>query len=396
MIRRLGAETRDMGIVVVTVLVLWVIPLVPVRLAGQSWQTHLCDPGLESVVTPEWLFWLGLLLAAAATVATLLRRRFPIPSFAVALISTLLACVLRLSSDVGVLFGLCFATVAESHGRRSMSRWAVAGCVATLLLCVAQTLHTLDAPHRSPALTVRWGDVYLWFTSDHLMLAVLVLVGSWELGVRSRLLKEQVAREAELAERLRIRREIHDVLSHSLSTIGVRAGVAVQVPGQTKETLLSLLGEIEDDAREGLRELREILDEDSCAPARTLRPVLDQAMHQVRETGAVVLLEDEDGIADQALPPAVALTSQRLIQESLTNTVRHARAKRCWVILARWSAGITVRVVDDGVGVADLRPGHGISGMRERVEQCGGRVSFSNVSEGTGFQVEARIPVGRR
>ncbi|MDO5084314.1 MAG: histidine kinase [Arachnia propionica] len=396
MFRRRGAEARDLLVVVPTVLVLWVLPLVSARLTGRSWQLHLGDQRVEPVPTPEWLFWLGVLLAAAAAVATLLRRRFPIPCFAVALTATLLAGVLWLSSDVGVLFGLCFATVAEHHGRRSMSRWAVAGCVAALVLCVAQALHMIQASNLYLALTVRWGDVYLWFASDHLMLAVLVLVGSWQLGVRSRLLKEQVAREAVLAERLRLRREIHDVLSHSLSTIGVQAGVAVQVPGQTKETLLSLLGEIEHDAREGLRQLREILDEDTCAPDRTLRPALDQAMHQVRATGAVVLLEDGDKIADRALPPAVALTAQRLIQESLTNTVRHARAQHCWITLASWPGGITVRVVDDGVGVADLRPGHGISGMRERVEQCGGRVSFSNVSEGTGFQVEARIPVGRR
>lgn len=394
MFRRRGTEARDLLIVVPTVLVLWVLPLLSARLTGSSWQLHLGDPGAEPVPTPEWLFWLGVLLAAAAAVATLLRRRFPIPCFVVALTATLLAGVLWLSSDVGVLFGLCFAAVAERRGQRSMSRWVVAGCVAGLLLCVAQTIHMLQAPHRFPAWTVRWGDVYLWFASDDLMLAVLVLVGSWELGVRSRSLAEQAAREAELAERLRIRREIHDVLSHSLSTIGVRAGVAVQVDGQSEEALLGLLGEIEQDSREGLRQLREILDADGAAAAGTLGPALEQAMGRVRATGVAVVLEDEDEVAEQLLPNAVLLTVQRLIQEALTNVVRHARARCCLVALEQVPEGISIRVVDDGDGVTELRPGHGITGIRERVEQCGGRVSFGNA--GSGFQVVAHIPTRRQ
>lgn len=395
MIRKVGAEARDLVIVVPTVLVLWIIPLLFVHLAGQSWQTYLGDPWVESVPTPGWLPWIGLLLAAAASVATLLRHRSPVTCFIIALVATLLAYVLRLSSDVGVLFGLCFATAAERYGRRSLSRWAVTGCVAALLLCATQTFHMIQAPHRFPALTVRWGDVYVWFASDHVMLAVLVLVGSWEMGVRSRFLKDQVAREAELAERLRIRHEIHDLLSHSLSTIGVRAGVAAQVKGQTPEALHGLLREIEHDSREGLQRLREILDDDiPVSPRHTLRSALEQVIDRVRATGVVVVLKD-DGTADQPLSAAVALTSQRLIQEALTNTVRHARAQHCWVTLERAPEGIAIRVADDGVGAGELRPGHGLTGMLDRVERCGGRVTFGNVPSGSGFQVEAYIPEGR-
>jgi signal transduction histidine kinase len=200
------------------------------------------------------------------------------------------------------------------------------------------------------------------------------------------------------AERLRIARELHDVVAHSMSMINVQAGVAAHVLEDRPEQAAEALQAIKVASREGLRELRAILnvlrqaDEgEATAPA----PGLDNVT-------SLVAAADQSGVRATAsvvgtprpVPPTVELAAYRVVQESLTNVLRHARARRATVELQYLPEAMIVRVDDDGRALGDdftQGTGAGITGMRERAEALGGTIIAGPKPEG-GWRVEARLP----
>lgn len=249
--------------------------------------------------------------------------------------------------------------------------------------------------------------------------------------------KEVRARQSAAEERLRIARELHDVIGHSLSLINVQSGAALhrhaRRPGETAE-LVSALEAVRASSKDALRELRATLgvlrqaDEEAAprapAPAagagiphQEFQGKLTELVERARTAGLEARLVVE-GARGRLVPPQVGLAAYRIVQESLTNVTRHAGARRVVVTVRYESGDLRVRIEDDGRGApegpedagtgagADADTGggagSGVAGMTERARALGGELTAGNVcgdggGEGSpvlGFRVEARLPLG--
>ncbi|HKA66899.1 MAG TPA: histidine kinase [Solirubrobacterales bacterium] len=212
---------------------------------------------------------------------------------------------------------------------------------------------------------------------------------------------EQMAREREMEgrrriadERVRIARELHDSLGHSLVAINVRAGVSQHIgdPGASSDAL----GEIKDVSANALRDLRSTLDvlrdRGETAPTRPSEGLADlpDLLESVRAGG--VQAESEVEIAGSPIPTTLGQAAFRIVQESLTNVLRHADASRARVAVRVIAGNLDIEVTDDGRASAAAAPGHGLRGMTERAGALGGSIEAGPVAEG--WRVHARLPLG--
>jgi signal transduction histidine kinase len=223
-----------------------------------------------------------------------------------------------------------------------------------------------------------------------------------ELAERTR---EEEARARVADERVRIAREVHDTVAHAIAIVNVQAGVTAHIldkrPERARETLLT----IERTSSQALEELRTILgvlrtDGDGRGPMPGLADV-DELLARAREAGLDVKREDT-GQPPGALPHAVATTAYRIVQESITNVIRHVGPTRVTVGLDFGPQLLAISITDEGrrgepvrsaAGTAGSgQPGRGIRGMRERCELLGGQLDAGPLSAG-GFRVSARIPL---
>jgi signal transduction histidine kinase len=242
-------------------------------------------------------------------------------------------------------------------------------------------------------------------------LAIVVVV--WSLGeaTRSRLVAgEQAAFRAVAQEQARLAREVHDVVAHSVSVMVVQAAAADDVFDARPDAARPALRSIEATGREALAELRRLLAAigPSTEAGAQLRPArtpdldrLDELVDPVRALGLAVDVrrEIEPGLA---VPAAVGQSAYRIVQEALTNTVRHARASRVEVLVRAAAAELEVAVLevsvlDDGrgAGAGADGAGRGLAGMRERAALLGGSLD-AGPAPGGGFRVRALLPVGHR
>ncbi|HEV8555694.1 MAG TPA: sensor histidine kinase [Actinophytocola sp.] len=212
------------------------------------------------------------------------------------------------------------------------------------------------------------------------------------LAARREQAEERSRRLAE-EERLRIAREVHDVVAHSLAMINVQAGVGAHVadrrPEEAKQALLAIKA-ASHTALEDLRATLAVLRSgEGRAPAPSLTRLADLT-EATTAAGLPVQVEGEPG----ELPAPVDSAAYRIVQESLTNAVRHAKAVTgVTVRFARADGSIEIMVDDDGTGSVEPGSGNGLRGMRERAEALGGTLSAGPRAEG-GFQVRARLPLG--
>jgi signal transduction histidine kinase len=210
--------------------------------------------------------------------------------------------------------------------------------------------------------------------------------------------QEQRAREAVNAERARIARELHDVIGHSIAVMGVQAGAVRRVlPAELEEERETLLS-VERTGRDAVTEMQRLLDllrEAGAAPAGAL-PALTQVtrlVEEMRAAGLVIELETEGSLDD--LPPGPALAAYRIVQEGLTNALKHRPDAPVRVVVRRTPALVRIEVLQGGgapVRGADGRVGHGLVGMRERVALYGGTLSTKPGPDG-GFEVRAELPL---
>ncbi|MFI0355242.1 sensor histidine kinase [Actinomadura sp. 9N407] len=201
--------------------------------------------------------------------------------------------------------------------------------------------------------------------------------------------EEEALRRAQ-EERFKIARELHDVTSHTVSLIALHAGVAadaVERAGGPEEARVAL-DVVRTASREALVEMKGVLSVLREDAGRASPPGAGQLRELAGSAGLPVAF-DTVGVR-RALPPAVDLTVYRVVQEALTNTVRHAAATRAAVTLRYETGGVLVRIEDDGRGCQEP-PGHGLTGMRERVAAVGGRLDLGDRPAG-GFQVVAWLP----
>jgi signal transduction histidine kinase len=207
--------------------------------------------------------------------------------------------------------------------------------------------------------------------------------------------QETLRRVAE--ERLRIAREVHDVVGHGLATVTLRAGVADHVAERDPDEVRAALQAIRKISRESLAELSALLGvlraegEAERAPTPDL-DALPRLVDGLRDAGMDVALE-ADTNGGGPVPEVVAAAGYRIVQEALTNVARHAGAgAAARVRVARHDGVVEIEVRDDGVGASALTPGGGLIGMRERAAAVGGRLEAGS-APGGGFRVWASLPV---
>ncbi|MFD4481290.1 sensor histidine kinase [Streptomyces sp. NPDC058471] len=255
----------------------------------------------------------------------------------------------------------------------------------------------------------------------NVLITLLALVASCATGLlvserreHAVALRAQEVTEAVTAERLRIARELHDMVAHSIGIIAIQAGAGSRVirtqPAKAQEALRA----IEDTSREALSGLRRTLvslrraDPEAATPRTSpLPPVpgLADVERLAASTAAAGVRVDVRRTGDaRPLPPDIDLSAYRIVQEALTNVVRHARTGHCQVTIGHEHGELCVEVVDDGLGPGDEpgsrpggpvpHPGHGfgLAGMRERVDLLNGRFSAGPGHNG-GFRVSARLPL---
>lgn len=209
------------------------------------------------------------------------------------------------------------------------------------------------------------------------------------------------AREAVAGERARIARELHDMVAHSVTVMVLQAGAVRRRLGPGQDAERALLSGVEAAGRDAVIELRRTLEllRGDGAPAghagqRGLADIAE-LVAQVREAGLDVRVETAGDL--RPLPPSLELSAYRIVQEALTNVLKHSRARRAAVCLAYQADELVLTVDDDGGGAPAALPsagGHGLVGMQERVALFGGRLT-AEPRPGGGFAVSAWLPLGR-
>ena len=373
---------------------LWVDALILGAMAGMlSIAARAPDPkGAEGPA------WVDLLIALAFTLPLFFRRRFPMgaPLLAIAVV------VGGSFADAGYLDNAfpAFLTalgIALWFGLRPERRDAIVGFVA---LQVISVIITLNDPSTQSVSDYFWSLV----TFSIAWVIGLALGGQLRETDVARRLAEQAELEreeqAELAvaeERARIARELHDVVGHSVSVMTVQASAVRRLlePDQDKEREALMV--VEQTGREALAEMRRmvgVLRRPEEAPALAPQPSLEhleQLLATTREAGLPVELRVE-GTASQ-LPAALDTTAYRIVQEALTNAVKHANADHAEVVVRYGHGTVELIVSDDGRGNGDGGgSGHGLVGMRERVSVYGGELE-AGPQAGGGFRLHATLPV---
>ncbi len=344
--------------------------------------------------------WIIAATGAAAVVPLAWRRRAPFAMLVISGTATLAAMLYH--GSPGLLAGGPLAalyTVSTICPRRTS--------LAAALLTLAGATAGVAAGHRG-ALT--------W---ESFALPWAVIAASWLIGDNLRVRRAYVAelearaaradadRAAEAAratarERARIARELHDMVVHHVSIIAVRAGAARLLAGRgaSPADTRQALADVEATARQALGELRQllgILRHDCGPPARTATPglgQLDRLLGDVRRAGLPVESRTEGETA--ALPAAVDVSAYRIVQEALTNVLKHQGCVPASVLIRCTADELRIEVTGDGPSAAPpaaAGPGHGLAGMRERVAMFGGELDASP-RPGGGFTVAARIPLG--
>ncbi|MDJ0460292.1 sensor histidine kinase [Streptomyces sp. H27-C3] len=336
------------------------------------------------------------LLLAAGPAALLARRRFPV--FAVFGASVTVMIYLGAGYPYGPVFVTaavgCFSALVTGH--RKAAWWSL-GMLWLGHLALAHGLYRWLPPDG--------GQEAPW--SQELVVAawVVAIAAAAEL-VRVR--QEQWARErVERAEaekrradeeRLRIARELHDVLAHSISVINVQAGVGLALLDSAPEQARSALTTIKAASKEALGEVRQVLDTlrtPGDAP-RAPAPGLDRLGELVEQaSGAGLTVEIETDGLRAALPPGADLAAFRIIQEALTNVVRHSGSRSARVRLGYTLGRLDLRIDDEGpatTGGDAGGSGNGLVGMRERAASLGGTIEAGPRPDG-GFRVEATLPL---
>lgn len=209
----------------------------------------------------------------------------------------------------------------------------------------------------------------------------------------------QAEARAVQAERLRIARELHDMIAHSIGIIAIQAGVGRRVidtqPAEARDALTA----IEDTSRDTLAALRRMLGTLRRSDPGTGRAPLDPApgladldslVTRTRDAGVHVEVQWHG--PRHPLPPDIDLSAFRIVQEAVTNVIRHAGTHQCRVVVNRRTEELTIEITDDGPGTPAKKPGHGITGMRERVALLNGEFA-AGPRPGGGFRVAARIPM---
>jgi signal transduction histidine kinase len=325
-------------------------------------------------------------LVAAACVPLAWRRRAPL---AVLLIVAGAAAVYAwLDSRAELVVPLGVAAYSASVHE---DRWPA--IAAILLATIAATsVVALSAPEA----IANWVEALVGIST----LALLPILLGRIVANRRRWIKrerEEAARDAVAGERARIARELHDVVTHAMGVMVVQAGAGRRVLDRDRDKAAEAFRRIEESGRTGLVEMRRLLGifrSDADAPALLPQPGLERLDELVESMQGAGLHVDAvvEGMP-RPLPPGADLTAYRVVQEALTNTLRHAEASHARILLRFLDETLEIEVADDGRGppAQGIVPGRGLVGMRERLTLFGGSLETAGRADG-GFVVKARVP----
>lgn len=330
----------------------------------------------------------GIALLAAGAVALMFRRWYPGWVLIAGMGITFLYLLLEYPKGPNFLTIIIAFFTAVMHGRRFIA-WGILAAEFLLFPWIPYALGNEAAPTHS-------GIVGLagW-------LLVLAAVAEMAHIRQQRIARaqEEEARRRAGEERLRIARELHDVLGHNISLISVQAGVALHLMDQQPEQAQIALSVIKDASKDALRELRSVLDvlrqvneEPPRAPSPGLAH-LSELVSRASEAGLQIRTEVSGDL--KGLPASVDLAAFRIVQEALTNVMRHSGQNASSVHVTRKAQELTLQI-DNGVGKEGsrdgARDGQGILGMKERAAALGGIVEAGLGPDG-GFRVFARLPL---
>jgi signal transduction histidine kinase len=347
-----------------------------------------------------WGFPVG---GCALLASALLLRRWPLAALAVTLGGSVASMVLQPMPSyplvvLACVVGLEVCYTAATRSRR-VSVTGAAMAAAGLLIPL------LAVPSLGP---LRGGS--LGGSAIHLVIVAVPLftIIAWLIGhtirqaqARAELVRAQAAAQAAMAERLRIARELHDLVAHSIGIVAIQAGSGRRVFDARPSEARDALAAIEATSREtlsGLRRmvtgLRHVEPEPGAGPA-PLDPApgladIDRLAAMTRDMGVQVDVDWRG--SREPLPADIDLSAFRIIQEAVTNVVRHARTGRCQVAIDQRDGQLSIEVTDTGRGGTTAGTGYGITGMRERAALLGGDFSAGPRPDG-GFRVTARLPV---
>jgi signal transduction histidine kinase len=348
-----------------------------------------------------------LLLALLVCAPILLLRRWPLPVLAVATAANGLVMALgNAPLPFAIMLGLALYFTASQLPRRVSIRAGVATAVA---LGGALAYAALTVSYASPAAEAVEGflpTAAAWFVGDSVAARRRYLAGLAEQAERERAAEALRARQEVREERVRIAHELHDVVAHALAVITVQAGVGRRLAGKRPEEASAALESIETIGRTAQDELRVVLgllrEEEAGAGARAPAPRLadlTELVETVRDAGTPVELRMSG--TERRLSPALELSIYRIVQEALTNVVKHAPGASAAVDLTVSAQDVRIEVADDGgpagpwgraAPPASQGTGHGILGMRERVSAFGGWLVAEPLTA-DGFRVLAEVPV---
>ncbi|CAH0201528.1 sensor histidine kinase [Microbacterium foliorum] len=362
--------------------------------------------------------WTALVYAVAVTAPLAVRRRWPGPVAVTVCVAYFLAISFQVPEIyVGniAMFVSLYTVGAWMNNRRAAMIVRVSiivGMFVWLLITMyRQAIEEADKAEVAAGLL----SPYLAFMLIQLLLNVLYFGGAYYFGERSwhaaqerqalehrtaelEREREVTAAQAVALDRVRIARELHDVVAHHVSVMGVQAGAARLVIDQDPEKSKSILTGIEGSARDAIHELRHLLETlrspGSETPDAASTVTLDDIRSLVEASTEAGLPTDYAVIGEPVpVPSVVAVNLYRITQESLTNARRHAGAGAIADVRVRYDdEGVEVEVVNTGRAMAVLRPGLGQLGMRERAAASGGTLEVTPRPSG-GMRVRARVPL---
>jgi signal transduction histidine kinase len=280
---------------------------------------------------------------------------------------------------------------------RRPPREAVAGTVLALAALVGTVIRPVDIGSVAWSALLICGPAAAGVVLRNRRLLIERLRATTEDLERSRLV---AAKAAVAEERTRVARELHDVVAHAVSVMVVQAGAGQRLVGVDDARAREALGAIGDSGRQALLELRRLLtvlrgDESGELEPQPGLAELDALAERIGQAGLTVTVHREGH--PLALSPGLDLTAYRIVQEALTNVVRHAGASTAEVVLRFLGDAVEVQIDDDGMGAEQtfggVGAGSGLVGMRERAASCGGTVQAGRRADG-GFRVVARLPSG--
>ena len=351
---------------------------------------------IEALVSPHLNGGADAPLLAAASLSLLARRWLPLPAIVVSLAFLAAAAAFDPNGLKDSVFPFFIGiSAAACAGWIVDRREAFAGLIVVLIAIV---FVQNQFPHSHPGDFV-WTTLFFsaaWVVGYVLRRRVLQTA---ELRARAEALERGRAEEAARAvseERARIARELHDVIAHSVSVMVVQAAGVRRLLAPEQERERQALETVEKTGRQALAEMRRLLGvlrTEAERPALTPQPgltTIQQLVEQVRNAGLPVDLELEGEPVE--LPPGIDLAAFRIVQEALTNTLRHAGPAHAWVRVRYAADELELTISNDGVTTGADTDGYGLVGMRERVNLYGGKLE-AGPRAGGGFSVRARLPL---